>query len=132
MKTRGDKSSIRRAEARKHVVNDLLNGGVYSVIKDKLINDAYGIDYNYSVKSAEEIIAEARKIIKEDYEEQRKEIKEQLIAILNDLFTECREYKDRYNALKVVQEIAKLTGAYEPEKIEAKIEEDVTIDFKFD
>lgn len=126
------RSGIRRLEARKHVINDLLSGGVYSVIIDKLVNDAYDIEYNYSVKSAQEIIKEARDVIKADYEEQRGQIKEQLIAILNDLLTECREYKDRNSAIKTVQEIAKLTGAYEPEKIEAKIDEDINIDFKFD
>jgi hypothetical protein len=45
-----------------------------------------------------------------------------------DLFTEAKEIGDRMNAIKCIQEIAKLTGAYEAEKKDITIK-DLTIDF---
>ena len=48
--------------------------------------------------------------------------------MLYDLFTEAKDMGDRMNAIKCIQEIAKLTGAYEPTKVEAKVE-NIVIDF---
>ena len=124
-----DKSSIRKELAIRNVVNDLMDGGVYSVIKQKLMEDEYEIGKKYSEGTAKGIIKFARARIKQDFEEQLPDIRASLTNMLYDLFTEAKDMGDRMNAIKCLQEIAKLTGAYEPTKVEAKVENYV-IDFK--
>lgn len=123
-----DKSSIRKELAIRNVVNDLMDGGVYSVIKEKLMEDEYEIGKKYTESSAKNIIKFARARIKEDFEEQLPDIQAQLTNMLYDLFTEAKDMGDRMNAIKCIQEIAKLTGAYEAEKKDITIK-DLTIDF---
>lgn len=123
-----DKSSIRKELAIRNVVNDLMDGGVYSVIKEKLMEDEYGIGKKYTEGTAKAIIKFARARIKQDFEEQLPDIRASLTNMLMDLFTEAKEMGDRMNAIKCIQEIAKLTGAYEAEKKDITIK-DLTIDF---
>lgn len=123
-----DKSSVRKELAIRNVINDLMDGGVYSVIKQKLMEDQYGLDKRYTEGSAKAIIKFARKRIKEDFAEQLPDIRAQLTNMLYDLFTESKEIGDRMNAIKCLQEIAKLTGAYTPEQKEVTVKE-ITIDF---
>lgn len=123
-----DKSSIRKELAIRNVVNDLMDGGVYSVIKEKLMEDEYGIGKKYTEGTAKGIIKFARKRIKDDFEEQLPDIRASLTNMLYDLFTEAKDMGDRMNAIKCIQEIAKLTGAYEAEKKDITIK-DLTIDF---
>lgn len=123
-----DKSSVRKELAIRNVINDLMDGGVYSVIKQKLMEDQYGLDKRYTEGSAKAIIKFARARIKEDFAEQLPDIRAQLTNMLYDLFTESKEIGDRMNAIKCLQEIAKLTGAYTPEQKEVTVKE-ITIDF---
>lgn len=123
-----DKSSIRKELAIRNVVNDLMDGGVYSVIKEKLMEDEYGIGKKYTEGTAKGIIKFARKRIKDDFEEQLPDIRASLTNMLYDLFTQAKDMGDRMNAIKCIQEIAKLTGAYEAEKKDITIK-DLTIDF---
>lgn len=132
MQDKKNKSKIRRENAIRHIINDLLNGAVYSVLKTKLMEDEYGIGHCYSEDGVYDLVTEARKRIMQDFEEEREHIKSELMARLNDLFTECREVGDRGVALKTLQEIAKLTGAYEPMKIDQKVDEQITIDFNLE
>lgn len=124
-----DKSSVRKEIAIRHVVNDLMDGAVYSVIITKLTEDHYELGKNYNKGTAKQLIAEARKRIKKDFEEQLPEIKSSLTNMLLDLFTEAKEVGDRMNAIKCIQEIAKLTGAYSPTQQEVKVQ-NITIDFQ--
>lgn len=123
-----DKSSIRKELAIRNVVNDLMDGGVYSVIKEKLMEDEYEIGKKYTESSAKNIIKFARARIKQDFEEQLPDIRASLTSMLLDLFTEAKDMGDRMNAIKCIQEIAKLSGAYEAEKKDITIK-DLTIDF---
>ena len=123
-----DKSSIRKEIAIRHVVNDLMDGGVYSVIKTKLMEDYYELGKKYTEGTSKQIIKLARARIKEDFAEQLPDIQASLTNMLYDLYTEAKEMGDRMNAIKCIQEIAKLTGAYSPQKVEAKVE-NIVIDF---
>ena len=105
-----------------------MDGGVYSVIKEKLMEDEYGIGNKYTEGTAKGIIKFARARIKQDFEEQLPDIRASLTNMLYDLFTEAKQIGDRMNAIKCIQEIAKLTGAYEAEKKDITIK-DLTIDF---
>lgn len=122
-------SKTRHEEAVRQVINDLLSGATYSVLFIKLTEDGYGLDYCYSNSMAQKIITQARKRLREDYKEALPQFREQLTHILLDIVTEAREMGDRGNAIKAVQEVAKLVGAYEPTKVEAKVENYV-IDFQ--
>lgn len=123
-----DKSTIRKEMAIRYVINDIIDGGVYSVIIEKLMNDEYGVGKKYVKGTAKQIIKCARERIKEDFAEQLPQIRENLTSMLMDLFTDAKQMGDRTNAIKAIQEIAKLTGAYEPTKVEAKVE-NIIIDF---
>lgn len=123
-----DKSSIRKELAIRHIINDLLDGAVFSVIITKLTEDGYEVGKKYCRSTAINMFKEARKRIKADFEEQLPEIKSNLTNMLYDLFTEAKQVGDRMNAIKAIQEIAKLTGAYEAQKQDITIK-DLTIDF---
>lgn len=122
------KSKFRHDAAVRFVQNDILNGATYSVILNKLVDDAYGLGHNYSPTNGQKIITKARKILKEDYKELVPQMRETLTNICMDILTEARESGDRANAIKAVQEVAKITGAYQPEQREITVKE-LTIDF---
>lgn len=124
-------SKIRHGQAVNAVYNDILDGSTYSVLYNKLINDEYGLDYHYSQSMAQKIITEARKQMKKDYEEALPQMRETLTNICLDILTEAKTMGDRHAAIKAVQEVAKLCGAYSPQQVQAKIENYV-IDFKLD
>lgn len=121
-------SKIRHSEAVRHVVNDILDGATYSVLFQKLTEDEYGLDYKYSQSMAQKIITEARKRMKEDYKEALPQMRETLTNICMDILSEAKQIGDRMNALKAVDYVAKLTGAYTPEQKEVTVKE-MTIDF---
>ena len=124
-------SKMRQENAVRNVVNDILNGAVYSVVFQKLIEDGYGLDFKYSKSMAQKIITAARKRMREDYKEVVPNMKELLTNLCLDILSECRDSGDRQTALKAVQEVAKLTGSYDPIKTENKVEV-VNIDFKLE
>lgn len=121
-------SKIRREQAIRNVCNDILNGATYSVLYSKLIEDEYGLNYKYSQSTAQKIITASRKRLKEDYKEALPEMRETLTNVCLDILSDAKLMGDRMNAIKAVQEIAKLTGCYEPTKVEAKVE-NIVIDF---
>lgn len=115
----------------KFVYNDIVCGAPNSVLLEKLMSDSYSIGKKYKRSQSYKIIAKASELIKDDFSEYRESAKQQLFATALDILTECREMKDRSNALKTLDYISKLIGAYEADKINIKEEKDVTIDFKF-
>lgn len=121
-------SKLRHEEAVRCVVNDILDGSTYSVLYQKLINNEYGLDYNYSQSMAQKIITKARKRLKEDYAEALPQMRETLTNICLDILSDAKLMGDRMNALKAVDYVAKLTGAYTPEQKEVTVKE-MTIDF---
>lgn len=121
-------SRCRKEQAVRCVINDLLDGGMYSAIYIKLTEDKYGLDYKYSASSAQRIITDARKRMKEDYAEALPQFREQMTHMLLDIVTEAREQGDRGNAIRAIQEVCKISGVYEPEKKEVTVKE-MTIDF---
>lgn len=112
------------------IYNDIVDGNTYSSILSKLMNDEYGLGRKYSEDRSTKFLAMARKVIKQDYEEQRPQLREQLTATLMDILKDAKKSKDRSNALKAVEQISKLTGCNEPDKIEIK--QELVIDFGFD
>lgn len=125
------RNSIRKEALVNLVYNDILNGAVYSNLVDKLMNDYWEKGYNYTESGAHEIVMFARRKMKKDWEDDLPNLKAKVYNILNDIYAECRESKDRMNALKSIDYINKLTGLYAPEKVDMKVDSEVIIDFKF-
>ena len=125
-----DKS--RHEMAVRHCVNDILNGGTWSVMAKKLQEDEYELGYCYSRCQTARILQEARKRIKDDTDEMMKTLKEDMIARTLDVYSEARELGDRFSALKALEQLNKMFGFYENKlKLEGNINSNVTINFGF-
>lgn len=114
------------------VYNDIVNGAVYSNLIDKIMTDGYNVGRTYGSTTAYLVVSTARKLVKKDWEEDRKTLKETLYATYMDMYAEARKAKDRYSAISCLKELAKLGGAYEPDKVDVSIDGDIEINFGFD
>lgn len=124
-------TSVRKDEIVNHLYNDMCDGCTYSNMMNKLMNDYYNVGHKYSESRADTLISEARRLIRKDFEEDRQEIKARLYIAIQDVFNECREANDRSNALKALDQISKLLGLNEPDKIDMKIQ-NIDINFGLD
>ena len=124
-------TSVRKDEVVTHIYNDICNGATYTNCLNKLMNDDYEVGHKYSESRADKLIQMARKLIRQDFEEDRKEIKARLYVAIQDVFNECREANDRSNALKALDQISKLLGLNEPDKIDMRLQ-NVDINFGFE
>lgn len=128
-----NKDKGRHHLAVRNVINDILNGATYSVLKAKLMEDEYGLGYKYSKGQVDRIVREARDVIKKDTEEQLPYLKEDMLARMLDVYTEARDMGDRMNALKALDQINKMFGMYQEKlKVDADIKQEVIIDFGYD
>lgn len=119
-------------QLKRYISNDLLDGATQSVLVQKITEDAYGVGLKYSVHTAKDIISECRRILRDDWKEERETLREMQLNRLLDLYTESREAKDRLTALNTLKEINKVTGQYEPIRVDATIDGTISIDFGFD
>lgn len=113
MKTRKkveSRNSYRKAECIKLIYNDILNLAGYNTIRKKVMEDAYGLGYQYSKSAFDEMYQEALKEINEDYQRQKENIDEKLVAVINDISYEAREHGDSRSALKGVEMLMKIFG----------------------
>lgn len=128
-----NKDKGRHHLAVRNVINDILNGATYSVLKAKLMEDEYELGYKYSKGQVDRIVREARDVIKKDTEEQMPTLKEDMLARMLDVYTEARDMGDRMNALKALDQINKMFGMYQEKlKVDADIKQEVIIDFGYD
>lgn len=126
--------SLKRLNAIKGVYNDLMQGATASVVMGKLMEGSYEGSQKYKKYEAYKIFHEAKELVIIDFEMERPYLKEQLYLYLLDIYTECRESKDKYNAIQAINSIAKLTGIYEDNKkplINIESEGGVKISFGF-
>lgn len=125
--------TLQHINAVRAAYNYILNGGTASTLKSALTEDRLGLGIEYSSKQAERIFWEARELIIADFNEERTYAKTRMLACLNDIYTECRETKDKSNAINAVKEMCKLLNLYEENKPSLKVEtkEGVTISFGF-
>lgn len=119
-------------QVKNHIYNDLLRGATQSNLVEKLTTDYYDIGIKYSEHTSKDLIAKVRKIIRKDYEEEKSFLRETNINRLLDLYNESIEFGDRGTALKTLQEMNKMVGIYEPDKIDVTLDSNITIDFGFD
>lgn len=123
-------TSVRKDEVVNHLYNDMCDGCTYSNMMNKLMNDYYNVGHKYSESRADALISEARRLIRKDFENDRQEIKARLYIAIQDVFNECREANDRSNAIKCLDQISKLLGLNEPDKIDMRLQ-NVDINFGF-
>lgn len=123
-------SKDRKRAAIRHTINAVLDGATYSVLANNLEEDVYNLNYNYSPMGARKIIREARAIVKEDFKKELPELRERLLSMLLDVYTESKGSGQYQSSLKALEQICKLTGINEPDKQEVTFK-DITIDFGF-
>lgn len=124
---------VRKQQAIKQIINDLLDGATRSIILDKMKNDEYGLGRSYSENSTDRFIREARDIIAADMAEQLPSMRNDMMVRLLDVYTDARKYGDRGNALKALDQLTKLTGMYEQTlKVDGNMKTEIIIDFGFD
>lgn len=114
------------------VYNGIMQGFNQSNLMKYLMEDLWATGTKHTWRDAQKLISDVRVKIREDFKAQHDTLRETQMARLEDLYYESRENNDRFGALNVIKEINKMTGLYEPTKIEAKIEGDITIDFGLD
>lgn len=125
------KRTLERLNAIKGAYNDMLNGALLSNVMSKLQNGEYEGSRPYKYKEGYLIFLEAKNLIKYDFEVERPFLKEQLYMYLMDIYADCRESKDRYNAIQAINSIAKLTGITDKQQINIESTGDVKISFGF-
>ena len=114
----------------KLILDDMLKGVFLWRIREKLVNDEYGLKRPMTEKAAGRFVRKVQDRIKAEYAEQLPEMREKLVATLFNLLEDSRNNGDRTNARQIVDQIAKLTGANAPTQVNVK--EDIVIDFGFD
>ena len=95
----------------RHIINDILNGATYSVLKTKLVENNYGLEPCTHCR-AEKLIKQSHKIIRDDWKNERDVLRDNQLSRLLDTYTECRELGDKSSAIKALQEINRMTGLY--------------------
>lgn len=128
---KNDKSKDRKLIGAYHTQNAMLNGANHSVLLSNLMEDVYGIGYNYSKSGAEKVIAYARKILKEDFQYELPHLKEKIMAQYYDVYTDAKESGQYQSAIKALENITKLVGLNEPDRKEITLN-NVVIDFAFE
>lgn len=126
--------SLQRFNTIKLVYNDILHGYTQSMLLDKLNNGGYKEQGGTSYKgtNAYEIIKETRDMMSYDFEQDKPYLKQILYNKLNDIYTDCRDANDRYNAIQALNAIAKITGVAESgNKINIESKGEIKISFGF-
>lgn len=120
-----------REELIELVVCDILNGVSRYRIILKMTKDAYeGIKTSSFCRSKMyKLVKDAYDRCKPSIEKDKQKMRELMVARLEDIIEEARDQRDRQNAIKAAQEINKLMGLYEPDKVD--ITADVNVDINF-
>lgn len=126
--------SLQRFNTVKLIYNDILHGYTQSMLLDKVQSGGYKEQGGASYKgtNAYEIIKETRDMLAYDFEQDKPYLKQILYNKLNDIYTDCRDADDRYNAIQALNAIAKITGVAESaSKINIESKGDIKISFGF-
>lgn len=115
---------------RRCAYDDIVKCVAYNDVLDKLMTDGYGVGTKVAQSTAAKIYADAKKMIRADFEAQKKELKETFLSNLMNIAKDAMEHNDRMNAVNAIKEAIKLTGASEPTKLE--MDSRITINFGFD
>ena len=120
----------RNRELVKYVINDFIDGATFSIIMDKLQHGHYIENVNCEFDNARGIIGEAKKVLKEDYNNFIAQAQETLFNQAMDLFTDAKLVGDRSAALNTLKYITNLLGIEQHNiNISGELNNTVTINF---
>lgn len=110
----------------------LLKGMTYCQIREALRNDELGLGEPLTHSSIQKLITAVYKEMRECFKEEKEAIVEQQYERLMNLYSTSLEANDRTNALNSLKEINKMTGVYEPQKVDLSVSGEIEIDFSMD
>ena len=116
---------------KREIYKCIVRGETRDSIVTKIMTDYWGLG-NAGLKDkaiAEKYVAAVRKQMQKDWEEERKDLKPVLVKSFQDIYNDCRNNNDRYNAISAMRELSKLTGMYEPDKIDLTMDGTIEINF---
>ena len=110
---------------------DLINGVSRYQIMLKLKRDQYeGFESSKFSRSKQyDLIQEAYENCKIELKEQKEQQKELMYQRLLDVYQECRDARDRQNAISALKELKKLMGLDDPDKVDVNANVNVDISF---
>lgn len=110
---------------------DLINGVSRYQILLKLKRDQYeGFESSKFSRSKQyDLIQEAYENCKIELKEQKEQQKELMYQRLLDVYQECRDARDRQNAISALKELKKLMGLDDPDKVDVNANVNVDISF---
>lgn len=130
-KTNKNRPKFDREELVQLIVCDILNGVSRYRVMLKLKRDQYeGFESSkYSRSKQYDLIEEAYNNCKIPLAEDRQKQRELFIARYEDILEECRDSRDRQNAIAALKEMGKILGIYDPEKVDVTANVNVDISF---
>lgn len=110
------------------IYRDIMNGKMLTEIYQKIMHQEYD-NKKLSDRGANAVISTVKKRIRVDWQAESKELRENMLTRMLDLYTDCRANNDRKTAADVLKNITKVTGIDAPEKIDLNLEGEITINF---
>lgn len=125
----GGKPRLGTITKRMDIYKKILEGWSTTKVVEAITNNQMGWDRAYSRRHALRLISGIRNDMIENFNSERDNIIQENYERLLDIYKESREDKDRYNAISSLKEINKMTGAYQPQKIDLNVSGEIEIDF---
>lgn len=116
------------------IADDIIVGYTWKDIKKKIETDQYN-PFKTSNKTRErqwQYYKEATALLKVEFEEEKKELRNVLYERYLSLYKMCVSRNEMNTALNSLKEIAKLMGLNEADKVDVTSENKIVIDFSFD
>lgn len=116
------------------IADDIIVGYTWKDIKKKIETDQYD-PFKTSNKTRErqwQYYKEATALLKVEFEEEKKELRNVLYERYLSLYKTCVSRNEMNTALNSLKEIAKLMGLNEADKVDVTSENKIVIDFSFD
>lgn len=116
------------------IADDIIVGYTWKDIKKKIETDQYE-PFKTSNKTRErqwQYYKEATALLKVEFEEEKKELRNVLYERYLSLYKTCISRGEMNTALNSLKEIAKLMGLNEADKVDVTSENKIVIDFSFE
>ena len=116
------------------IADDIIVGYTWKDIKKKIETDQYN-PFKTSNKTRErewQYYKEATALLKVEFEEEKKELRNVLYERYLSLYKTCVSRNEMNTALNSLKEIAKLMGLNEADKVDVTSENKIVIDFSFE
>lgn len=112
-----------------NVYDLIMRGTTWHEVRDKVLNDYWGIGIHYTEASYRNLVSRVKKRIREEWKEHSAQLREDLVARLMDVYRDSRANGDRATALNTLKYLGKISGQEEPTRLDVNINGAVEIDF---